>query len=782
MNIKYNNKRNNNKFNQLPSSLIKPIKKKYVKNIDNNIGYNNLNIKNQFNENENIPNEENEEKNNYKENFPKSSIKVKNKFFNYFNNNDRYNNNNTKLKNKNNIIKANNNLLFNNYNRKTSEQIKTPKRLKNDGFYGDKFSFEDSISFLKDRRIFSSGKKDRKNLNLFSPLHKNNYSRNKIANVKQKYNNTHSRLNNKNIISPNYNSNYSFKEDYKYYDLSFNNSHKSLEHYNDRITSVKKLTSSNNKINSDKINYINMNINENIINNPMIIFNNQKIINNNINIKNSDLGEQKKIKLNYNKNKFSNEKKENNNDKNDIEKNFEILLNNKKKPNNLLDNNNNYNIKNPPSNIFLNQNQEYKPNNNQQKKLISYTIGERIIPENIILNKVKNTFNNNDYIQKQIKKENNYINSHQNINPELSLKRINLNMDSFKNIPIIKEYNDNLEKNNEKTQENKNYINPQTKKNNVDITFNDFDASGWIKNYGGVSRPGKDSKGKQKINQDSFISLTNINNINDFNMFGILDGHGPFGHIISKFASNFIPSQIINNNEIKYLSDPDKIYYKLKENNCQIITNAFLACDEKLKNNKFYSINSGTTCTLIIHIEKHIICANVGDSRAIVAYDDLDNDEELEYLETAQLSIDYKPENNGEKKRIINSGGIVEQSFNNYGQKEGIYKVWIKGENYPGLALSRSIGDIKAKKYGVIAEPGITEYDLCQSTKYITICSKGVWKFLSNENVKNLGKKNYLENNSSEFCHKIIDYSVFLWKQNENFIDDITVIVVFLNI
>ena len=134
------------------------------------------------------------------------------------------------------------------------------------------------------------------------------------------------------------------------------------------------------------------------------------------------------------------------------------------------------------------------------------------------------------------------------------------------------------------------------------------------------------------------------------------------------------------------------------------------------------------------------------------------------------------------KKRIINSGGIVEQSFNNYGQKDGIYKIWIEEENHPGLALTRSIGDLKAKKHGVIAEPGITEYDLCHSTKYIAICSKGVWKFLSNENVKNLGKKNYLENNSSEFCHKIIDYSVFLWKQNENFIDDITVIVVFFNI
>ena len=81
-------------------------------------------------------------------------------------------------------------------------------------------------------------------------------------------------------------------------------------------------------------------------------------------------------------------------------------------------------------------------------------------------------------------------------------------------------------------------------KKDVDVKYNDFDGSGYVKNYGGVSRPGKDSSGEQKTNQDALVCKTNINNIKDFNIFGVLDGHGPEGHYVSEFASEFIPLNI----------------------------------------------------------------------------------------------------------------------------------------------------------------------------------------------------------------------------------------------
>ena len=320
--------------------------------------------------------------------------------------------------------------------------------------------------------------------------------------------------------------------------------------------------------------------------------------------------------------------------------------------------------------------------------------------------------------------------------------------------------------------------------NKVDLIYDDFDASGFIKNYNGVSLPGKDFSGNTKTNQDTFIFKANINKVKDFNIFGVLDGHGPDGHFISKFASDFIPSQIINNPEIKNLSSPEDIYKKLKDKNCKIINEAFASADNQLKNMKFDIAESGCTCCLVIHIGVHILCANIGDSRAIVVYNqsnDINNikSNNLDYLGTSPLSIDYKPDCPEEKKRILKAGGVIEKMKDEKGEEIGPYRVWIKGKDYPGLAISRSIGDLEGKIVGIISEPGIMEYDLNISTKYIIVCSDGVWDFLNNETVMNIGKQFYLENNAAKFCHELVSRAFKEWKKNEIMVDDITAVVAF---
>lgn len=75
----------------------------------------------------------------------------------------------------------------------------------------------------------------------------------------------------------------------------------------------------------------------------------------------------------------------------------------------------------------------------------------------------------------------------------------------------------------------------------------------------------------------------------------------------------------------------------------------------------FDSSESGSTCCLIIHIGKHIICANTGDSRALVAFDESGdmNSKNLNYLKAVPLSIDYKPELPEESNRIMMAGELL---------------------------------------------------------------------------------------------------------------------------
>lgn len=104
---------------------------------------------------------------------------------------------------------------------------------------------------------------------------------------------------------------------------------------------------------------------------------------------------------------------------------------------------------------------------------------------------------------------------------------------------------------------------------------------------------------------------------------------------------------------------------------------------------------SGTTCVVVINIDQHILCANAGDSRAI-----LSTKEGIK-----NLSFDHKPEKNEEKNRIIKNGGKI-HPIKEGNRFIGPSRVWVKSGEYPGLAMSRSLGDFLAKSVGCTCAPG----------------------------------------------------------------------------
>ena len=379
--------------------------------------------------------------------------------------------------------------------------------------------------------------------------------------------------------------------------------------------------------------------------------------------------------------------------------------------------------------------------------------------------------------------EQNHLNNY--VNDKNSFQAISqINQDEYLQSSSLDDYLNQLTNNNYiNTQNQNNYSNiiqnnqilpNYSQEKNINIVNEEY----LLRDFGFSTRPGNKKSGASKINQDSYISKTYIKGMNNFNIFGVLDGHGPEGHLVSQFASEFIPNYIINNKNIQCSSDTKEIYNILRQNNYQIIKQAFISSNDRLKTLKFDSNESGTTCVLVIHIDNHLICANVGDSRAIVALDE-GNDPNLNYLRAIPLSIDYKFELPEEKARVIMSGGVVEQALDDLGFPSGPLRVFSPGKEYPGLAMSRSIGDLIAKTLGVIPEPGIIEYNLKKNTKFFILASDGVWEFLNNDNVRDIGKQFYLNSNANELCQELINRSVIEWKYNDNIIDDITAIAVF---
>ena len=309
-----------------------------------------------------------------------------------------------------------------------------------------------------------------------------------------------------------------------------------------------------------------------------------------------------------------------------------------------------------------------------------------------------------------------------------------------------------------------------------------FSSTIYIKSSEGLSSAGKNDKGNKKINQDTYEIEKNVNGVLNFNIFGVFDGHGNHGHFVSQFVKKYIIHRIKNHPLIKILDQPKEIYKTLKSKGYEIISNIFIDADTQIQEEKFDSSRSGTTVVLVIQLEEHIICANTGDSRAIAIYDE-SNDDNLANSKIFRLSYDCKPDLPNEKRRIYESGGVVEKAY--YSDADSSdeelipFRVWAKDEDYPGLAMSRSIGDIDAKKVGVIPNPQFVEYTIDQFSKYLLICSDGIWEFMSNEKAMEISNKFYLRNDPMGLCHELTQSSIKLWEEREIVIDDITVIAVF---
>ena len=93
-----------------------------------------------------------------------------------------------------------------------------------------------------------------------------------------------------------------------------------------------------------------------------------------------------------------------------------------------------------------------------------------------------------------------------------------------------------------------------------------------------MSQAGKDEQGKTKTNQDSYVMIDSIFNNPKINIFGVLDGHGSNGHLVSEYVKKAI-IKYFSNKEL-YLTKknrmitPELIYHKLTLRDNSVITSS----------------------------------------------------------------------------------------------------------------------------------------------------------------------------------------------------------------
>ena len=226
----------------------------------------------------------------------------------------------------------------------------------------------------------------------------------------------------------------------------------------------------------------------------------------------------------------------------------------------------------------------------------------------------------------------------------------------------------------------------------------------------------KNLKYRQSM-EDIGVTLPDFIPEKKYSLFGIFDGHG--GNDVVKYIKDRLP-EIIKSNISKLNNNYDSIE--------TILTSSFDKIDNELK---FYdSEHTGSTATILLFQDNIIYCANVGDSGAYIIYDN--------YLK--KISIDHKCSDPKEEARILNSGGKITKNR-------------VMGQ----LVLSRCLGDLYCKKYGVSNIPDISMNKLDSNVKYVVVASDGVWDVVNENELMNLSKNG---KNADGLCKDLVKLAI----------------------
>ena len=291
-----------------------------------------------------------------------------------------------------------------------------------------------------------------------------------------------------------------------------------------------------------------------------------------------------------------------------------------------------------------------------------------------------------------------------------------------------------------------------------------------IKNIFSLTKKGFWQPETEKPNQDNFFIFKNITSESNNYFIGVCDGHGKYGKEISSFISVNLPLNLKQN----FLDNKIKLNKESLSTISKIITKTFIQTNLSLNlNSNIGTSSSGSTCSSIILTPYRLISINLGDSRCVLGK----YNNKWSYV---NLTRDHKPKEEDEKKRILEKGGKISKEKDEFGNKTGIARIWKKDGGNIGLALTRSFGDEILSKIGVICEPEVKEFILGKDDKFIIIGTDGLWEYITSQECVEIVKEFYLKNDIQGAINYLFKESAKRWITEQDVIDDITIILIFL--
>jgi len=318
------------------------------------------------------------------------------------------------------------------------------------------------------------------------------------------------------------------------------------------------------------------------------------------------------------------------------------------------------------------------------------------------------------------------------------------------------------------------------------------ESSSW---YAVHSIAGRSSDGRDKQNQDAFLIVNELGGDPEVSLFGVFDGHGRNGHLVSYFAKSVLPSILAR--ELPGIRDAAQEMATRGENVegkatvssgtiADIMSDACATLQRMLEEqDKFDCQSSGSTAIFSLVAYGFVYMANVGDSRALLAHvtDEAHTSvHDREKLVVVPMSVDQVPNVREERDRVEQSGGLVRRDEDSLTGEQGPFRVWRRDLAGPGLAMSRSLGDAAAHQIGVSELPVVMEYRLADTDRLLIIATDGVWDMLDNSEVVDISARasGDCQGDPAYAAAQVCQTARRAWEFKETRVDDITCMLIFL--
>jgi len=214
--------------------------------------------------------------------------------------------------------------------------------------------------------------------------------------------------------------------------------------------------------------------------------------------------------------------------------------------------------------------------------------------------------------------------------------------------------------------------------------------------------------------EDDHVQMLGLPDLPELSLFGVYDGHG--GDTVAHYVARHFPRFLLETKHLTADMKDDEVQQRAK----LAFEQALMAIDKEMSTLSEVESGhdqSGSTSVMTLLSPGQIVCANTGDSRAVLSRAGA----------AVALSHDHKPYNTGEKERIENAGSHVQ--FNR-----------VNGD----LAVSRALGDfvykrcesVQAEQQAVTAFPEIIgEARVPGQDEFIVLACDGIWDVMSSQEV-----------------------------------------------